>query len=139
MSTGSDFTKVCRLKLWLYRIIDWILLFMPVIVYVVIALCDEGVTIVGKVSVVGTVAVAAILALFNIIAQKRLRCPIWIVLIGLYIAIRDYLLPLVIILAVVSICDDLILTPLISYYRSKLIANKAIDERLGPDGDVQSK
>lgn len=139
MSTGSDFTKVCRLKLWLYRIIDWILLFMPVIVYVVIALCDEGVTTVGKVSVVGTVAVAAILALFNIIAQKRLRCPIWIVLIGLYIAIRDYLLPLVIILAVVSICDDLILTPLISYYRSKLIANKAIDERLGPDGDVQSK
>ena len=139
MSTGSDFTKVCRLKLWLYRIIDWILLFMPVIVYVVIALCDEGVTTVGKVSVVGTVAVAAILALFNIIAQKRLRCPIWIVLIGLYIAIRDYLLPLVIIMAVVSICDDLILTPLISYYRSKLIANKAIDERLGPDGDVQSK
>ena len=139
MSTGSDFTKVCRLKLWLYRIIDWILLFMPVIVYVIIALCDEGVTTVGKVSVVGTVAVAAILALFNIIAQKRLRCPIWIVLIGLYIAIRDYLLPLVIILAVVSICDDLILTPLISYYRSKLIANKAIDERLGPDGDVQSK
>lgn len=139
MFKGSDFTKVCRLKLWLYRIIDWILLFMPVIVYVVIALCDEGVTTVGKVSVVGTVAVAAILALFNIIAQKRLRCPIWIVLIGLYIAIRDYLLPLVIILAVVSICDDLILTPLISYYRSKLIANKAIDERVGPDGDVQSK
>lgn len=139
MSKGSDFTKVCRLKLWLYRIIDWILLFMPVIVYVVIALCDEGVTTVGKVSVVGTVAVAAILALFNIIAQKRLRCPIWIVLIGLYIAIRDYLLPLVIILAVVSICDDLILTPLISYYRSKLIANKAIDERVGPDGDIQSK
>ena len=139
MSKGSDFTKVCRMKLWLYRIIDWILLFMPVIVYVVIALCDEGVTTVGKVSVVGTVAVAAILALFNIIAQKRLRCPIWIVLIGLYIAIRDYLLPLVIILAVVSICDDLILTPLISYYRSKLIANKAIDERVGPDGDIQSK
>ena len=139
MSKGSDFTKVCRLKLWLYRIIDWILLFMPVIVYVVIALCDEGVTTVGKVSVVGTVAVAAILALFNIIAQKRLRCPIWIVLIGLYIAIRDYLLPLVIILAVVSICDDLILTPLISYYRAKLIANKAIDERVGPDGDIQSK
>ena len=139
MSKGSDFTKVCRLKLWLYRIIDWILLFMPVIVYVVIALCDEGVTTVGKVSVVGTVAVAAILALFNIIAQKRLRCPIWIVLIGLYIAIRDYLLPFVIILAVVSICDDLILTPLISYYRSKLIANKAIDERVGPDGDIQSK
>lgn len=139
MSKGSDFTRVCRLKLWLYRVIDWILLFMPVIVYVVIALCDEGVTTVGKVSVVGTVAVAAILAMFNIIAQKRLRCPIWIVLIGLYIAIRDYLLPLVIILAVVSICDDLILTPLISYYRSKLIANKAIDERLGPDGDVQGK
>ena len=39
----------------------------------------------------------------------------------------------------VTVLDDLVLTPLITYYRSKLIANKSIDERLGEDGDIESK
>ena len=139
MLKNSDFTKVCRMKLWLYRILDWLILFAPLIIYVVIALTDGGITTKRKVSEVGSVAIAAILALCKKIKKKRLRCPIWIVLIGLFIAIREYLLPLIIILAVVTVLDYLVLTPLISYYRSKLIANKSIDERLGEDGDIESK
>ena len=135
----SNYTKICRIKLWLYRILDLLILFAPVAIYVVIALTKDGVTTTGKVSVVGTVCIALILSLFNIIAQKRLRCPIWILLIGLYIAIKELLLPLIIILAIVTILDDLLLTPLITYYRSKLIANKAIDERMEEDGDIQGK
>ena len=79
-----------------------------------------------------------ILTAFNVIAQKKLRCPIWIVLIGLYVAIRDYLMPLIIILAITSILDDLVFTPIISYYRTKLISNKAIDERF-PDEKEEPK
>ena len=71
----------------------------------------------------------AILTVFNVIAQKKLRCPIWIMLIGLYVAIRDYLLPLVIILAITSILDDLLFTPLIHYYYTKTVASKTIDQR----------
>lgn len=127
----SKFTKECRFKLWLFRILDWICLALPVIVYIIIAL-SGGALVAQKVAVVATTMVAIILTVFNIIAQKRLRCPIWIVLIGLYIAIQKYLMPLIIILAVTSVLDDLVFTPLISYYRTKLIANKAMDERL-PD------
>ena len=126
---SSQKTKICRAKLWLYRILDALLLFSPVLVYVGIALFNGGVATVGKIAVVGTVVVAAILSIFNILAQKRLRCPIWIILLGLFVAIKEYLLPLVIILAVVSIIDDLILTPLIDYYKTATIANKQIDER----------
>jgi len=126
---ASDFTKITRRKLWLYRIIDILVLFAPVAIYVVIALADGNVTTAGKVSVVGSVAIALILSVFNVLAQKRLRCPIWIVLIGLFIAVKDYLLPLIIILAIVTVLDDLCLTPIIQYYREKLVANKAIDER----------
>ena len=129
MNKGSNFTQVCRRKLWLYRVIDAIILVGPLLYYFFAALCDGGVTGVGKVSVVGTVSIALILVMFNVIAQKRLRCPIWIVLIGFYVAVRDWLLPLIVMLAISSILDDLFLTPIISYYRSKLIANKAIDER----------
>ena len=135
----SNYTKVCRAKLWLYRSLDLIILFAPVIVYTIIALTKDGVTVPGRVAVVGSVCIALILSLFNIIAQKRLRCPIWIILIGLYVAIKEILLPLIIILAFVTVIDDLLLTPLITYYRTKLISNKAIDERLAQDGDIEQK
>ena len=135
----SNYTKVCRAKLWLYRSLDLIILFAPVIVYTIIALTKDGVTVPGRVAVVGSVCIALILSLFNIIAQKRLRCPIWIILIGLYVAIKEILLPLIIILAIVTVIDDLILTPLITYYRTKLISNKTIDERLAQDGDIEQK
>ena len=135
----SNYTKVCRAKLWLYRSLDLIILFAPVIVYIIIALTKDGVTVPGRVAVVGSVCIALILSLFNIIAQKRLRFPIWIILIGLYVAIKEILLPLIIILAFVTVIDDLILTPLMTYYRTKLISNKAIDERLAQDGDIEQK
>ena len=125
----STYTKNCRIKLWLYRILDWICLFAPVLVYICIALFSGGVAVLGKVSIVATVIIALVLTVINIIAQKRLRCPIWIILIGLYVAIQQYLMPLIIILAVTSVMDDLLFTPLIHYYYTKLVASKTIDER----------
>lgn len=130
--SASNFTKKCRRKLWFYRIIDWVCLAAPLIVYIIIALVNGDIAVRYKVAVVSTTMVAIILTVFNVLSQKKLRCPIWILLIGLYVAIRDYLMPLIIILAVTSILDDLVLSPLINYYHTKLIANKAMDERL-PD------
>lgn len=129
---SSRFTKECRFKLWFFRILDWICLAAPLIIYVIIALSSGQAVVAQKVAVVSTTMVALILTAFNVISQKKLRCPIWIVLIGLFVAVRDYLMPLIIILAITSILDDLVFTPLITYYRTKLISNKAIDERL-PD------
>ena len=59
-------------------------------------------------------------------------------LIGLFVAIKEYLLPLIIILAITSVLDDLVFTPLITYYKTKLISNKAMDERL-PDEEDKEK
>lgn len=128
----SSFTKKTRRKLWILRIIDMLLLFLPLAVYVVIALTNNTLvktTDVQKVTVDICVIVAAILAVINVLAQKRLRCPIWIILIGLYIAVNELLLPLIVILAVTTVLDDLVFTPLIDKYRTKLISSKAIDER----------
>ena len=126
---SSAFTKSCRRKLWFFRILDWICLAAPLIIYIIIALCNNEIRVGYKVAVVSTAMIAIILTIFNVIAQKKLRCPIWIILIGLYIAIRDYLLPLVIILAITSVLDDLVFTPLIHYYYTKTVASKTIDQR----------
>lgn len=125
----SEFTKSCRRKLWFFRLLDWICLAAPLIVYVIIALFNDGIKVTYKVAVISTLMIALVLTVFNIIAQKRLRCPIWIIIIGLYIAIRDYLMPLIIILACTSILDDLVFTPLIHYYYTKTVASKTIDQR----------
>lgn len=127
--TSSKFTKASRRKLWLFRILDWFCLITPLLVYVLYALCSGDALVAQKVAVVSMTMIAIILTAFNVIAQKKLRCPIWIILIGLYVAIKNYLMPLIIILAVTSVLDDLVFTPLISYYKSQLISNKTIDER----------
>lgn len=137
MKKESKYTKDSRFKLWLFRILDGLCLVTPLLIYVIIALCG-GAVVAAKVAVVSTVMVAIILTVFNIVAQKRLRCPIWIMLIGLFVAIKEYLLPLIIILAITSILDDLVFTPLITYYKTKLISNKAMDERL-PDEEDEDK
>lgn len=125
----SNYTRKCRVKLWFFRVLDWLCLMLPLIIYIFVALGDGGISAGRKVAVVSTVLVAIVLTIFNVIAQKRLRCPIWIILLGLFVAIKEYLLPLVIILAVTSILDDLVFTPLITHYRTALIANKQIDKR----------
>lgn len=126
---ASEFTKRCRRMLWTLRILDWTFLVTPLLVYIVIALSSGGIKVGYKVAVVSTLMVAIILTVFNVIAQKRLRCPIWILLIGLYVAIRDWLMPLIIILAATSVLDDLFFTPAIHYYYTKTVASKTMDQR----------
>lgn len=125
----SNFTKETRKKLWFYRIMDYVLLFSPILIYIITALCNGGVTTEAKVGLVGSVIIAIVLTVFNFVRQKNLRSPIWIILIGLYIAFQKELLPLVIILACTTTLDDLVFTPLIGYYRTSLISSKTQDAR----------
>jgi hypothetical protein len=127
--TGSKYTKKCRIKYWLASVLNALLMLVPLATYVGIAMTDGGVTTAQKIGVTGTVLIAILFTGLNVILQKHLRCPIWIVLLGLFIAMQKAILPLIIILAVVSVLDDLLFTPLTQYYKTKLIAAKAMDER----------
>ena len=125
----SNFTKKSRALLWTWRLIDWLCLFAPLIVYLIIGLVNDNVTTGGKVTLVAMLFIALILTVINVIAQKHLRCPIWILLIGIYVAMEKYLMPLVIILAIASILDDLVFTPIIHYYYTQTVASKTMDKR----------
>lgn len=126
---NSDYTNAIKKKFWTYRIADWACLFAPVIIYCNVALFSGGVTTTGKVSVVGTVLIAIILTVFNIVAKKKITCIIWIVLIGLYVAFKEHLLPLIVIMAICNVIDNFWLGPMSEYYKVKLISAKTIDER----------
>ena len=126
---SSKFTKKSRALLWTWRLIDWLCLFAPLIIYLIIGLVNDNVTTGGKVTLVAMLFIAIILTVINVVAQKHLRCPIWVLLIGIYVAMEKYLMPLVIILAITSILDDLVFTPIIHYYYTQTVASKTIDKR----------
>lgn len=129
MTRASNFTKKIRKRYWFLKITNLVLLFVPLLVYIGIALGNGGTIVAEKVALVGSVMVALILTVFNVIAQKHLRAPLWIILLGLYVAMSEYLMPLVVILAVTSVLDDLVFTPLVEHYKIKLISSKTMDER----------
>lgn len=131
---ASQFTKKSRLLLWTWRIIDWLCLFAPLLTYLIIGLANNNVTTGAKVTLVAMLFLALILTAINVIAQKHLRCPIWVLLIGLYVAMDKYLMPLIIILAVTSVLDDLVFTPIIHYYYTQTVASKTIDKREAAEG-----
>lgn len=126
---ASTYTKKSRTKLWIFRILDFLILVGPVVAYVVYALTNNKVSNVGKIVVISTTASALIILLFNILFQKHLRSPIWIVFLGLYVAM-DKLIPLIITIGICSILDEFVFSPLIKYYKIKTVSNKAMDERL---------
>ena len=134
MAKHSEYTKKAYRRCWILRAIDFAILFGPFI-YEVIKAIIAPYTTQQKVVVLGTTAVAFILCMVNLIAQKHLRSPLWIIFLGLYFAVKD-LIPLVIWVAVASIIDEFVLTPLIKYYKTKTIANMAMDERLGTGEEV---
>ena len=131
MAKWSDYTIRTRRILWVLRISNWILLFLPVIVYVIIALANGGVTVPGRISIVASVMVSIILTTFNVITKIKLRSPRWILIIGLYVAFRESLLPLVIMLAVTSVLDDFFFTPMIQHFKAELETSRVIDKRMG--------
>ena len=123
------YTKRVRLCLWICCILDFLILFTPLVVYLFIALLNGNVGNMRKFALTGFTALACIIVIINIFIQKKKSSPRWLIILGLYICIREYLMPLIITLAVVSIIDDFILTPLIHHFRTELVASKTYDKR----------
>lgn len=121
-------TKKCRLKLWIVRCIDAIALILPLLYYIALCYTGEEITSTSKISLTASLAIAGIILMLNIILKFKLRSPIWIILIGIYYCFGDIML-LVIMIAVGTILDEFLFTPLINRYKTELIANVAMDKR----------
>lgn len=123
------FTDKVRFRYWFFLIFDVALLLVPAAVYIIIALANGQITIGKKFICSFAAVVAIILTVMNMFLQKKKRSVIWIVLIGLYIAIKELLLPLIIMLGTASILDDFLLGPMIQHYKISLKASKVYDKR----------
>ena len=81
-----------------------------------------------KMALGGLMVIAIVLVVINILMKLSLRCVPWIMLLGIYICLQEITV-LLIIMAVTTVVDELILTPLEKRFREKLVINKEIDKR----------
>lgn len=119
--------KYKRLK-WLFLIISILLNVTPLVSYTLIGLF-EATLIIQKATLSMTVFVVLIMSIISWINKITLRSKLWILLIGLYIALQNILTPLILI-AVCQIIDELIINPLYKRYSKLQNIHKEIDKRL---------
>ena len=120
-------TKKYKNNYILCRTLSILMTLIPLIVYTIKGFC-EG-TPGSKVTLGVCFTTALILTIINVVFKYHMRSTIWILMIGLYVAV-DNIIPLLIILAITTILDEFVLTPLSRHYKSKYTINKEIDKRM---------
>lgn len=72
--------------------------------------------------------IAILLTVVNLIFKFRLRSPIWLVVLGIYLAIET-ILPLILCLAIGTVLDEFVFSPLHKRFKAKYTINAEIDKR----------
>lgn len=101
----------------------------PILIYVARAFLSSEVQSVNKYTLGIMCSVALIVTIINIVAKLRLRCIPWILLLGIYICLKE-ITSLLVIMAITTIIDEMIVTPLHKSLKNKYIINKEMDKRL---------
>lgn len=120
-------TKKYKNNYILCRTLSILMTLIPLVIYTIKGFC-EG-TPASKVTLGVCFTTALILTIINVVFKYHMRSTIWILIIGLYVAV-DNIIPLLIILAITTILDEFILTPLSRHYKTKYTINKEIDKRI---------
>ena len=101
----------------------------PILIYVIKAFVDKDVQELNKYTLGIMCSVALVITLINIVAKLHLRCIPWILLLGIYLCLRD-ITSLLVIMAITTIIDEMIIMPLHKSFKNKYAINKEIDKRL---------
>ena len=121
----SNRTRNAKRGLWICRILSVLVTLLPVIYYVIKGLSDGSV---GSRQKGCMVCLAIMLYIINVLMKYSIRSTVWILLLGVYVCLED-ILPLILMLAIGTIIDEFVLSPLKKHYASVYCVNKEIDRR----------
>lgn len=121
-------TKTYKFKMIITGILSFLCSFGPLIAFVIMGLVEGE----GKEKLVLTMTMVGAIIISMIAAMKKihLRSVTYILMIGLWVAL-DRLLPFILTIAICTILDELIFTPLHKRWKEDYYTNKQIDKRLG--------
>lgn len=81
-----------------------------------------------KVTLGCTLVVCLILVALNTIKKTNLRSPVYLMILGIYVCL-DNLLSLFLIMAITTMADEFVFSPLHMSFKNKAVINKEIDRR----------
>ena len=119
-------TEKYKKKYKMYRILSFLITLVPIFIYVILGF-QQG-TIGQKITLGMCLLTAIILVMMNLLFKHIPRCGIWVVLTGLAYACNSITV-LLLILAITTAVDELILSPLANKYKQLYTINKEIDKR----------
>lgn len=99
---------------------------VPLTIYIIIAFING--TIGEKVSLGICLVTVLIFTIINILIKHRIRCTIWVLLLGIHCCVEN-ITTLLLIMAITTALDEFIFVPLAKKYKNKYIINKEIDKR----------
>ena len=123
----SNITKKYQRLAFFMACLSLLVLVAPIFAFTIKAFI-VGETV-EKLALGGLAAAAIILVCINGLMKAHLRSPVWLCLLGVYFALEN-ILPLIIMLAVGTILDELVLSPLYRKFKGQAAINKEIDKRI---------
>ena len=119
-------TEKYKKKARFYSFLSFFITVVPILIYVVIGFM-EG-TIGQKITLGMCLVAVIILVILNLLFKHIPRCGVWIILAGLAYACNS-IVPLLLIMAITTALDELVLSPLAKKYKNLYTINKEIDKR----------
>ena len=126
--TKSDITKKYQRLSILFHAFSIIVLVAPLAYYTILGFINGETT--EKFTLGITFFTAVILLIINVLFKYHIRSTLWILVLGIYFCM-DNILPLLFMVAIGTILDEFVLTPLYKSYKNKYTINKEIDKRNG--------
>lgn len=122
----SNITKKYKSLYWVFNILSFCLTFVPFFVFLIIGYVNA--TTAKKVVMSAITIGALLISAIGIISKYTFRGVGYLVIIALYVALQNVATPILII-ALCTITDELVVTPLKKKFKEKYIINKEIDNR----------
>ena len=119
-------TEKYKKKARFYNFLSFFITVVPILIYVVIGFM-EG-TIGQKITLGMCLVAVIILVILNLLFKHIPRCGVWIILAVLAYACNN-IVPLLLIMAITTALDELVLSPLAKKYKNLYTINKEIDKR----------
>ena len=122
----STWTQKYKFRARIFWLLSFIATICPMLIFLVRAF------IVGEAHqklVLGILCIAAIiLTVVNVLLKMNIRSTIWLLLLGIYMVI-EYIMPLLLCVAIGTIIDEFVFTPLYKKYKRQYQTHKEIDKR----------
>ena len=119
-------TEKYKKKHKFYNFLSLLITILPISIFTVLGFI-EG-TIGQKIALGMCLLTTIILVILNLLFKHMPRCGLWIILTGLAYSCNS-IVTLLIVMAITTALDELILTPLAKKYKNLYIINSEIDKR----------